>query len=87
MSFVPSISHTLKFGAVVGRVERFAIELFSEDGDAVVRFVTHHPAGAMLEGNLATFAVEGVAIAVIRGLAKRGDLVVVLQPAELHVIR
>src|SRR4051812_884213 len=41
----------------------------------------------MLTGDLATFAVDGVAVAVIRRIAKHADVPVILQPAHLAVVR
>src|ERR1017187_7551756 len=40
----------------------------------------------MLAGELAALVVEGIAVAVTRGLAHDADVAVVLQPAQLAVI-
>ena len=72
---------------IVGRVEGLALELAGQHGDRAVVLVAHHLAIAMLAGDLAPLPVEGVAVAVARRVAKDADLTIILQAAQLDVIR
>ena len=72
--------------AIVGRVEALAFKLVGEYGDLAVVFVAHDAAIAVFEGDLTAFEVEGVAVAVARGLAERADVAVFVEPAELAVV-
>jgi hypothetical protein len=49
--------------------------------------VAHHAPGEVLAGELAALEVEGVAVAVVRRAAEHRDAAVVLEPAELTVVR
>jgi hypothetical protein len=73
--------------AVVRRVEGFAVVRFRQHGDPAIRFVTHHPVGQVLEGDLPPLPIEGIAITVVRRLAEHRDVTVLVEPAVLHVVR
>ena len=71
---------------VVGGIEALPFELLGDNGDGAVGLVTDDAASAMFTGKLATFVVEGVAVAVARGVAEGGDAGVFFNPAHLDVI-
>ena len=72
---------------IVARIEGLALELAGQHGDRAVVLVAHHLAIAMLAGDLAPLPVEGVAVAVARRVAEDADLTIILQAAQLDVIR
>ena len=71
---------------VVGGVEGLAAEAVGQDGGLAVVLVADDAAVAVLAGDLAALAVEGVAIGVAGGAADHADVAVVLEPAELDVV-
>ena len=71
---------------VVGGIERFAVEPVSQDGRLAVVLVADDAAVAVLAGDLAALAIEGVAVGVAGGVAHHADVAVVLEPAELDVV-
>ena len=58
---------------VIGRVETAALIAVGEGDDAAVGFGAADAAGAVFAGDEAALAVEGVAVAVVGGLAKGLD--------------
>ena len=72
---------------VVGRVERLALPVIGQHGDGAVVLVADHAAGAVFAGDLAALPVERVAVAVAGRVAKRADVPVFLEPAQLHIVR
>ena len=71
---------------IVGRIQRFAIELFSKGGDGAIVFVTNHFSGGMFAGNLPALIIESVAIRVTDGLAKNTYMIVFVEVTELTII-
>ena len=71
---------------VVGGVERLALELVGQHGDAAVVLVADHAAVAVLAGDLPALVVERVAVAVAGRVAEDADVAVLLQPAQLDVV-
>ncbi len=71
---------------VVGRVEPLALEVTGEDGDRAVVLGAGHPAVALLTGDQAALAVEGVAVAVPGHRAEDADRPGGLVPAQDPVV-
>src|SRR5947199_6800133 len=72
---------------VVRGVERLAVVLVRDDRHRAVVLVAHDAPGEVLARELAALEVEGVAVAVVRRSAEDGDAAVVVEPAELPVVR
>src|SRR5690606_30508033 len=75
------------YHAVIRRVERLALPFARQYGGGAVVLVAHYPAIAVLERDLPSLAVEGVAVAVARGLTEDADMRILFQPTKLHVRR
>ena len=73
--------------SIVRRVEWFAVECGPQHGLGAVVFVAHDAAVSVLAGDLPAPIVERVAVAVAAGFAENGHAVVVLDPAQLQVVR
>src|SRR5204863_9179864 len=72
---------------VVRRVERLAVVLVSDDRHRAVVLVANDAPGEVLARELTALEVEGVAVAVVRRSAEDGDAAVVVEPAELLLVR
>src|SRR5262249_34666011 len=72
---------------VVRRVEVLAVVLVRDDRHRAVVLVTDDAPGQVLARELAALEVERVAVAVVRRSTEHGDATVVLEPAELPVVR
>src|SRR5207249_10142297 len=73
--------------AVVGRIEPFALPPVGEHGDLARVLVAHDAPVAVLERNLPALPVERVAVGVAGRIAEHADVAVLVQPAELDVVR
>ena len=72
---------------IVGGVEGFAAVAVGEHGDLTVVLVAHYAAVAVFARNLASGPVEGVAVAVAAGMTECAHVSVLLQPAQLNIVR
>ena len=72
---------------VVGRVEPLALERVGDAPHRAVELVADHAPPQMLAGDLPPLEVEGVAVAVVRRQAEDRHAAVVLDPAQLPVVR
>src|SRR5579872_4418699 len=75
---------------IVGRVERLAVdpvETVADHGDRAVVLGPRHLAPAVLAGDEAPLPVAGVAVGVVRWLAKDADRAGLLVPAQDAVVR
>ena len=78
----PSGWTTGSFGALSG----LPLNSLGQDGGLAVVLVADDAAGAVLAGDLAALAVEGVAVGVAGGVPHDAHVAVVLEPAELDVV-
>lgn len=72
---------------VVWSVKWLVILFVCEGGDAAVVFVANDAAGIVLAGELTSFEIEGVTIAVVGRSAKNADMIVLVEPAHLAIVR
>ena len=72
---------------IIGRVERLALELLGEHGDLAREIVARDAARGVLAGNLAAFAVEGVAVAEIGIAPHDAHMPVLGQITHLRILR
>src|SRR5438094_1476587 len=68
-------------------VERVAVVLGRDERRRAVVLVANDAPGEVLARELTALEVEGVAVAVVRWSAEHGDAAVVVEPAELAVVR
>src|SRR5262249_44258926 len=71
---------------VVRRVQSLALKLFSDDRDGPIRFIANDAAAAMLAGELPSFEVERIAVAVAGRIAEGRNVAILFDPAHLHVV-
>src|SRR5262249_47832538 len=72
---------------IIGRVQWFAVECFSQHRYAPVMLVAYDAMSEMLARELASLIVKRIAIAVLSGKAKpSADMLVFFKPAELFVV-
>ena len=72
---------------IVRRIETLAVELRRNDRHGAVQLVAHDTARDVLAGKLAPLEIERIAVAVVRRCAEDGDAAVVLDPAQLTIVR
>ena len=72
---------------VVRRIQSLSLKFVGDDRHRPVRFISHHAAAAVLAGELASFEIERVAVAVAGRIAEDGDAAVFFDPAHLDVVR
>src|SRR6185503_6259624 len=72
---------------VVRRIQRLAVESIREHGDGAVVLVAHDAAQQVLARDLPALEIERVAVAVVRRRAKHRDAAIILEPAQLSVVR
>src|SRR5207247_3262859 len=74
-------------GQVVRRVEAHPHVRIGDAGDGAVVLVPHDPAPGVFARNLTALKIERVSVTVVRRAPEHGDAAIVLQPAELPVVR
>src|SRR5437773_6428668 len=73
--------------AVVRSIEWLPLEFVCENGNRAVMLVADDPARVVLEGYLAPFPVEGVAVRKVGGIPKYTDMAVIHEPTILKIVR
>ena len=73
--------------SVVRRIQGLTFELLGDDGDRPGGFVADEAARVMFAGELATFVIEGIAVAVVGMRAVHAHMAIFFIATHLAIIR
>src|SRR5215472_12721737 len=74
------------YSEVIRRIELLVLKTVQQHGNRAVVFGAGYPAGVVLASEQPALPVPAVAVAVIRGVAKHGNLSRILEPTQHTVV-